>query len=57
MEEGSGGFTDIGDNPAHDANIECLVAVGITLGPLVLHLNALSVVGFIIVALASRAWL
>lgn len=34
-----------------------LVAVGLTVGPLVLHLNALSVVGFLIVMLASRAWL
>lgn len=34
-----------------------LVAVGLTLGPLVFHLNALSVVGFLIVALGVRAWL
>lgn len=34
-----------------------LVAVGITLGPLVFHLNALSVVGVLIVALGARAWL
>lgn len=34
-----------------------LVAIGLTLGPLVLHLNALSVVGFLVVMLASRAWL
>jgi hypothetical protein len=34
-----------------------LVAVGLTLGPLVFHLNALSVVGVLIVALGARAWL
>lgn len=34
-----------------------LVAVGITLGPLVLHVNALSVVGILIVALGARSWL
>jgi hypothetical protein len=34
-----------------------LVAIGLTLGPLVFHLNALSVVGFLIVALGARAWL
>lgn len=34
-----------------------LVAVGITLGPLVFHLNALSVVGVIVVALGARTWL
>ncbi len=34
-----------------------LVAVGLTLGPLVFHLNALSVVGVLVVALGSRAWL
>lgn len=34
-----------------------LVAVGITLGPLVFHVNALSVVGFLVVLLAARAWL
>lgn len=34
-----------------------LVAVGLTLGPLVLHLNALSFVGFVVVALGARAWL
>jgi len=34
-----------------------LVAVGITLGPLVFHLNALSVVGVLIVLLAARTWL
>ena len=31
--------------------------VGLTLGPLVFHLNALSVAGVLIVALGSRAWL
>lgn len=34
-----------------------LVAFGFTLGPLVFHLNALSVVGVLIVALGARAWL
>lgn len=34
-----------------------LVAVGLTLGPLVLHLNFLSLVGVIVVLLAARAWL
>ncbi|HET8654747.1 MAG TPA: hypothetical protein VFL93_04490 [Longimicrobiaceae bacterium] len=34
-----------------------LAAVGLTLGPLVFHVNFLSVVGVIIVALAARAWL
>jgi hypothetical protein len=34
-----------------------LVAVGLTLGPLVFHLNALSVVGVLVVALGARAWL
>ncbi|MQA90611.1 MAG: hypothetical protein GEU90_10305 [Gemmatimonas sp.] len=34
-----------------------LVAVGFTLGPLVFHLNALSVVGVLVVALGARAWL
>jgi hypothetical protein len=34
-----------------------LVAVGITLGPLVFHLNALSIVGVLVVALGARAWL
>jgi hypothetical protein len=34
-----------------------LVAVGLTLGPLVFHLNALSVVGFIVAFLALRLWL
>jgi hypothetical protein len=34
-----------------------LVAVGLSLGPLVFHLNALSVVGILIVALGARAWL
>lgn len=34
-----------------------LVAVGITLGPLVFHLNALSVVGVLVVALGARTWL
>jgi hypothetical protein len=34
-----------------------LVAVGITLGPLVFHLNALSVVGVLVVGLGARAWL
>lgn len=34
-----------------------MVAVGITLGPLVFHLNALSVVGVIVVGLAARTWL
>jgi hypothetical protein len=34
-----------------------LVAVGLTLGPLVFNLNALSVVGFIIAFLVLRLWL
>ncbi len=34
-----------------------LVAVGLTLGPLVFHLNALSVVGVLIVMLAAKTWL
>lgn len=34
-----------------------LVAMGITLGPLVFHLNALSVVGVLVVALGARTWL
>jgi succinate dehydrogenase/fumarate reductase cytochrome b subunit len=33
-----------------------LVAFGLTLGPLVFHLNVLSIVGFLIVWLASRSW-
>jgi hypothetical protein len=34
-----------------------MIAVGLTLGPLVFHLNALSVVGVLVVALGARAWL
>jgi hypothetical protein len=34
-----------------------LVAVGLTLGPLVFNLNALSIVGFIIAYLIARLWL
>ncbi len=34
-----------------------LVAVGITLGPLVFRLDFLSVLGVLIVALAARTWL
>jgi hypothetical protein len=34
-----------------------LVAVGLTVGPLVLHLNFLSLVGVVVVLLAARAWL
>ena len=34
-----------------------LVAVGLTLGPLVFHLNALSLVGILVVLLGARAWL
>jgi hypothetical protein len=34
-----------------------LVAIGVTLGPLVFHLNALSVVGILVVGLGARAWL
>lgn len=34
-----------------------LVAVGVTLGPIVFHLNALSVIGVLLVALGARAWL
>ncbi|MDR0787626.1 MAG: hypothetical protein LBG44_07140 [Gemmatimonadota bacterium] len=33
-----------------------LVAFGVTLGPLVFHLNALSIVGFLIIWLAARSW-
>ncbi len=32
-----------------------LVAMGITLGPLVFHLNALSIIGVLVVALGARA--
>ena len=34
-----------------------LVSVGLTLGPLVFHLNALSIVGILVVGLGARAWL
>ena len=34
-----------------------LVAMGITLGPLVFNLNFLSLLGALVVALAARAWL
>ncbi|MDQ3555509.1 MAG: hypothetical protein M3409_01855 [Gemmatimonadota bacterium] len=34
-----------------------LVAVGVTLGPLVFHLNFLSALGVLIVALGARSWL
>ncbi|CAN5686869.1 hypothetical protein BH23GEM3_BH23GEM3_18010 [soil metagenome] len=34
-----------------------LVAIGLTLGPLVFHLNALTIVGFIISFLTLRLWL
>jgi hypothetical protein len=34
-----------------------LIAVGLTLGPLVFHVNALSVVGVLVVLLGARAWL
>lgn len=34
-----------------------LVAVGVTLGPLVFHLTFLSVIGVFIVALGARTWL
>ncbi len=34
-----------------------LVAVGVTLGPLVFHLNALSLIGVLLLALTVRAWL
>jgi uncharacterized membrane protein YeaQ/YmgE (transglycosylase-associated protein family) len=34
-----------------------LVAFGITLGPLVLNLNFLSLLGALVVLLAARAWL
>jgi hypothetical protein len=34
-----------------------LVAVGLTLGPLVFNINALSIVGFIIAYLIARLWL
>ena len=34
-----------------------LVALGVTLGPLVFNLNFLSLLGALVVALAARAWL
>ena len=34
-----------------------LVAVGFTLGPLVIRLDFLSVIGVLVVALAARTWL
>jgi hypothetical protein len=34
-----------------------MIAVGLTLGPLVFHLNALSLVGVLVVFLGARAWL
>lgn len=34
-----------------------MIAIGLTLGPLVFHLNVLSVMGILIVALGARAWL
>lgn len=34
-----------------------LVAVGITLGPLVWHLNMLSAAGILLVGLGARSWL
>ena len=34
-----------------------LVAVGLTLGPLVLHLNVLTLVGVFLVALVARSWI
>ena len=34
-----------------------MIAVGLTVGPLVFHLNALSVVGVLVVSLAARQWL
>jgi len=34
-----------------------LVAVGITLGPLVLYLNVLTLVGVFLVALVARSWI
>ena len=34
-----------------------LVAVGLTLGPLVIRLDFLSVLGVLVVALAARTWL
>lgn len=34
-----------------------LVAVGVTLGPLVFHLNAMSIVGFLVSFLVLRIWL
>lgn len=34
-----------------------LVAVGLTLGPLVLYLNVLTLVGVFIVALVARSWI
>ncbi len=34
-----------------------LVAIGVTLGPLVFHLNALSLIGVAVALIAVRAWL
>jgi len=34
-----------------------LVAIGLTMGPLVFNLNALSVVGVLVVLLGARTWL
>jgi hypothetical protein len=34
-----------------------LVAIGVTLGPLVFHLNFLSLMGVLVVGLAARTWL
>lgn len=34
-----------------------LVAIGLTIGPLVFHLNALSFVGIVVVWLGARSWL
>lgn len=34
-----------------------LVAIGLVIGPLTLHLNALSLVGILLVALVLRSWL
>ena len=34
-----------------------LVAVGLTLGPLVLYLNVLTLVGIFLVALIARSWI
>jgi hypothetical protein len=34
-----------------------LVAVGLTIGPLVIRLDFLSVIGVLVVALAARTWL